>query len=136
MTSPSSYENLIDVAVPLPLHNSFTYQYPSEFKDRLRIGMRVLVPFGRRRLTGYVVGFPQKTQGHKIKEIYDLLDDEPLFNEEDLKFYRWISDYYYHPLGETIKTALQAASIRNLRMLCRLLKRGKFFTEAQKIFPA
>ena len=97
MTSPSSYENLIDVAVPLPLHNSFTYQYPSEFKDRLRIGMRVLVPFGRRRLTGYVVGFPQKTQGHKIKEIYDLLDDEPLFNREDLKFYRWISDYYYHP---------------------------------------
>ena len=135
MTSPSSYENLIDVAVPLPLHNSFTYQYPSEFKDRLRIGMRVLVPFGRRRLTGYVVGFPQKTQGHKIKEIYDLLDDEPLFNGEDLKFYRWISDYYYHPLGETIKTALPGGINTEFKNVVSITEKGKIFlSKATKDF--
>jgi len=136
MTSPSSYENLTAVAVPLPLHNSFTYQYPSEFKDKMRIGMRVLVPFGKRRLTGYVVGFPQKTQGHKIKEIYDLLDDEPLFNEEDLKFYKWISDYYYHPLGETIKTALPGGINTEFKNVVLITEKGMdFLLKAPKDFP-
>jgi primosomal protein N' (replication factor Y) len=98
--------------------------------------MRVLVPFGRRCLTGYVVGFPQKSQGHKIKEIYDLLDDEPLFNEEDLKFYRWISDYYYHPFGETIKTALPSGINAEFKNVVSITEKGKvFLSEAPKDFP-
>ena len=136
MSLPSSDKNLIDVAVPLPLYNSFTYQYPSGFAEKVRIGTRVLVPFGRRRLTGYVVGFPQKVPDYKIREISDLLDDEPLFNEKDLRFYRWISDYYYHPLGETLKTALPGGINTEFRNIVSITEKGRCFLKtARKDFP-
>jgi len=101
-----SDKSLIEVAVPLPVHNGFTYTCPPDLKDRVNIGTRVLVPFGRRRLTAYVTGFPRTQPEYALKRVLDVLDESPLFSEQDLRFYRWISDYYFHPLGETIKTAL------------------------------
>ena len=100
--------NIVEVAVPVPVFNTFSYRYPERYSKRLEIGMRVLVPFGRRQLTGFIVGFPETEPQNQIelKEIYDLLDDEPLFGEDDLAFYRWTSNYYYYPIGQTIKTAL------------------------------
>ncbi len=135
MIPPDADKNLIDVAVPLPLYNSFTYKSSSDFAGKMCVGMRVLVPFGKRRLTGYVVGFPQKIPDYKIREISDLLDDEPLFNEKDLCFYRWISDYYYHPLGETIKTALPGGINTEFRYVVSITEKGRrFLKTVQKNF--
>lgn len=102
----SPYASRIEVAVPLPLFTTFTYAVPRELSTSLSIGMRVLAPFGKRVLTGYVVGFPQEEPEQKLKEIRDVLDAEPLFCEDDLQFYQWVAAYYHYPLGQTIKTAL------------------------------
>jgi len=57
-------------------------------------------------VTGYILGPTEEIQGKKIKRILDVLDDHPLFPKEMIPFFKWISNYYIYPLGETIKSAL------------------------------
>lgn len=99
--------NLVDVAIPAPVYHAFTYLVPAELQSAIAVGKRVLVPFGHRRLTGYVLGpatqNPDKTT---IKSVLDVLDEKPLFPETMIPFFKWIADYYFHPLGEVIQTAL------------------------------
>lgn len=73
----------------------------------LAVGKRVLVPFGRRRLTGYVISLDgQAPPGCNVKPVADVLDAQPLFPETIMAFFRWVADYYLYPLGEVIQTAL------------------------------
>ncbi|MEH0018068.1 MAG: primosomal protein N' [Desulfobacter sp.] len=96
----------IDVGVMLPVNQTFVYRIPEEFKADACPGMRVLVPFGRRRVTGYILGEQDDCGPYKAKNMISLLDDHPLFPQGDIPFFKWIAEYYIHPLGETIKTAL------------------------------
>ena len=96
----------IEVAAALPVYQTFTYSLPDDLIGLATPGMRVLVPFGRRRVTGYVLGFQRPPQQIEIKSVLDLLDDTTLFPETMVPFFRWIADYYIHPMGEVIKCAL------------------------------
>ncbi len=98
----------MDVAVTLPVHHSFVYAVPEYLFDTCMPGMRVLVPFGRRRITGYILGGRKDSGNYTAKKILDVLDDHPLFPENEIPFFRWVANYYIHPLGETIKAALPA----------------------------
>ena len=95
------------VVFPLPFRNAFTYSVPEEISAMLQIGVRVLAPFGKRTLTGFVIGFSEKVElTEKIKPLSDILDSIPLFNKNDLKFYEWLADYYLCSLGEALKLAV------------------------------
>lgn len=100
--------NKVDIAVDLHLAGSFTYLLPEEMAKGASVGRRVLVPFGRRKLTGYILGKSSAEGIDKLKEAEAWLDEGPLFDEKMLKFFRWISTYYQSPLGEVIKAALPA----------------------------
>ncbi len=103
MTSPSSY---IEVAVALPVYNTYTYSVPENLSSLILPGKRVLVPFGRRRVTGYILGSCQDIKTKEIKIILDILDETPLFPSSMIPFFRWTADYYFHPIGDVIKCAL------------------------------
>jgi primosomal protein N' (replication factor Y) len=105
LESPS---NIIEVAVPLPLDRTFNYLVPPDLIQRVAPGKRVFVPFGGRKLTAYVIAISESTVTEKLKEIIDVLDDEPLWTDNELEFFRWVASYYLHPLGEVLKTALPA----------------------------
>lgn len=92
----------------MPIYETFSYSVPAHLSDPVRAGMRVLVPFGRRTVTGYLIGPDRQTNCRKIKQILDVLDDRPLFPEIMIPFFQWIADYYMHPLGQVINTALPA----------------------------
>ena len=94
------------VVFPLPFRNSFTYSIPKEFENTIQVGLRVVAPFGKRVLTGFVVGFTETTDLEKIKPIKDILDEKPIFDEDSLRFYNWISDYYISSLGEALKNSV------------------------------
>ena len=96
----------IEVAVALPVHNTFTYSVAQDLTSLVSTGKRVLVPFGRRRLTGFVLGASPPNPQLDVKPVLDILDDAPLFPESMIAFFRWIADYYIHPIGEVIKCAL------------------------------
>jgi len=102
--------NYLEVAVAAPIRQSLTYLVPPG-ETPPRVGCRVLVPLGNRQVTGYVLGqAPLPEAGLKIKKYRELLDREPLFPAVMVPFFRWIADYYQHPLGEVIKTALPAGT--------------------------
>ncbi|OGR27421.1 MAG: primosomal protein N' [Desulfobacterales bacterium RIFOXYA12_FULL_46_15] len=96
----------ISVAVALPVQKAYAYGLPEQFRSACSPGVRVLVPFGRKRVTGYILSGRKSCGGFTIKNILDVLDDHPLFPESEIPFFQWISDYYLHPLGEVIKSAL------------------------------
>ncbi len=116
---------LIEVAVPLPVHKTFTYSVPEAFAHAVEPGVKVLVSFGRRRLGGYVLG-PSKDMGSlKIKPVLEVLDPNPLFPPDMVRFFRWISDYYLHPVGEVVTCALPSGlGVRDLGVLS-LTEKGK-----------
>ncbi len=100
-----------EVVFPLPFRNAFTYSIPKQLEDSVKIGVRVVVPFGKRTLTGYVINVTETTKVEKgIKKIQDVLDEIPIFSKESLKFYQWVADYYISSLGEAIKNSIPYGS--------------------------
>jgi primosomal protein N' len=90
----------------MPVHGTFTYRVPEELARLASTGTRVLVPFGRRRATGYVLGSAPPSDRADIKPIVDVLDERPVFPGAMIPFLRWTADYYKYPLGQVIETAL------------------------------
>ena len=98
-----------EIVFNLPLKDAFTYEIPSHFRGMVKKGMRVLVPFGRRRLTGYVIGISHHNEKNiPLKAIEEVPDSEPVISKELLSLTRWIADYYHSSWGEAIKAALPA----------------------------
>ncbi len=81
----------------------FTYTIPSLLVESIRIGSRVLVPFGPQKLVGDVVGFTDQRPPAKLKSIIKLLDDRPLFDEEQLNLARWVAQRYCCSLREALR---------------------------------
>lgn len=96
-----------EVVFPLPFRNAFTYRIPKEFEEQVTIGVRVVCSFGKRVLTGFVIKTKETADvKEKIKPIKDVLDTQPIFSKESLKFYEWVSDYYLSSLGEALKNSV------------------------------
>ncbi|MDD2271949.1 MAG: primosomal protein N' [Desulfuromonadaceae bacterium] len=100
--------HIIEVAIPLYLEKTFHYLVPERLQQVAITGRRALVPFGNRKLTGYILGKAAASALTGLKEIVEVLDSEPLWTAVELEFYRWTASYYQHPLGEVIRTALPA----------------------------
>ncbi len=107
--SASDDKPFAEVVFNLPLPDPFTYIIPPQFRGHVQVGMRVLVPFGRRQITGYVVNLIEKwNKPIALKAIADLPDTEPIVNAEILSLTRWLSDYYQSTWGEAIRSSLPA----------------------------
>ncbi len=108
-TQPAS-PAYVDVALPVPVDKTFTYKVPPSLSGRLALGCRVLVPFGRRRMTGYVMQLRKTFRGRfRLKEIAALIDEEPLLTPALLELARWMAGYYVHAIGEVLRAVLPAA---------------------------
>ncbi len=103
---------VLRVALDTPLRRLFDYLPPVErAAGELRAGMRVRVPFGRRRLVGVVMAAADTSQvaPERLKPILDVLDAQPLLDPAALALIEWAADYYHHPIGEVVATALPRA---------------------------
>lgn len=101
----------IDVIVPLPLGATFTYSVPAEWADVVRTGMRVVVPFGSKKLYTAIVSLIHTHKPETVYEIKDitcLLDDQPVIRYPQQKFWEWISSYYQAYPGEVYQAAVPA----------------------------
>ena len=98
----------IDVIVPLPLDNIFTYKVNLKEFEFIKIGFRVIVPFGKSKfITALVANKHNKNPEFYIpKEIEFIIDEEPSMNKNQLIFFKWISKYYMCPLGQVLKVGL------------------------------
>lgn len=92
-----------DVALPVPLDQPFTYLLPETLWHRVRVGCRLIVPFGPRKLTGVVVGTHDTRPEGAVREAFRLLDEEPVLEEHLISLGRWIANYYCAPIGEVLR---------------------------------
>ncbi len=96
MTRPRT---LVEVALPLPVDGTFTYRVPSELARLARVGVRVLVPLGRRQLVGLVLDTPAASPVEQLRDVLDVLDDEPLFGPDLSDLLKFAARYYQAPIG-------------------------------------
>jgi primosomal protein N' (replication factor Y) len=112
--SPNIDKRYVEAALPLPLRKLFTYRLPEGLKDVAAPGARISVPFGRQKLVGYIAGFLNGIElasglhDSDIKDIDELLDEDPLVSEEILGLTKWAADYYATSWGEMLKASLPA----------------------------
>ncbi len=101
----------VEVTLPLPITQSFYYRLQNETVEPLQPGQRVLVPFGNRKLTAYVLrthpqlprDFPSSAE---LKPVLEVLDASPLISRPLFDLSRWVARYYFASPGEVLKACL------------------------------
>jgi primosomal protein N' (replication factor Y) len=112
---------LVDIALPVPLDHTFTYLVPPDLQSVASIGKRALVPFGRKHLTGIIVGRPATTTIRGLKPVIDILDVKPSFSPELLALTKWIAEYYITPWGDVLKAATPQGFSQKSKKTIRLI---------------
>src|SRR5919199_3571864 len=100
---------LVDVALPVPLYRTFTYEVNGDAPHEVAPGSRVVVPFRQRREIGIVVGEGKPREGVSPKRVLEVPDAGPVIDPSMLALCRWLAEYYVAPLGVAIRCALPAA---------------------------
>ncbi|WP_102794359.1 primosomal protein N' [Bowmanella denitrificans] len=97
---------IAEIALPVPMRGHFDYLLPDSMVPQA--GTRVLVPFGRRKLVGLVMACKADSDmpADKLRRVEVLLDDKPVMEPLFMQWLTWASQYYQHPLGDILFTAL------------------------------
>jgi len=136
----------LEVAVAVPLDHTLIYSIAVDKAVGLTPGVRLLVPLAGRFVTGYLLALcgelpPEAASVRTIKPVADVLDAFPLFPENLIPVFRWVAQYYQHPIGEVIRMALPAGlTVKSGRRII-LSKAGRpplaeiLASETGKAFP-
>jgi primosomal protein N' (replication factor Y) len=111
---------LVQVALPLPLAEPYTYAVPETLGDRVVAGARVVVPVRRRELIGIVVGEALEPPAMVAREILGAPDAEPALLPDLLRTAEWLAGYYGAPLGLTLRAMLPAGLWGESRLLLQV----------------
>jgi primosomal protein N' (replication factor Y) len=126
MTSDSpKVAAVVETAVALPVEKTFHYRVPDSIRAKVAPGVRLLVPFGSRTVTGYVLSWVDAPARETLRDAVDLLDEEPVFTPAHLAFYREVAELTLAPLGEVIKTALPGGLAPGSRGRVSLTEKGE-----------
>ena len=99
------------VVVPVPLDKAFDYVVPESLQSNVGVGCRVVVPFGKRILTGLVVELSDREgDASKLKKVSDVLDTSPSLSAEMLSLSQWIAKYYMCGWGEVVRAMLPSGA--------------------------
>jgi len=129
----------VEVALDLPLDQTFTYRLTGYESFPPKVGKRVIVPFGRgdRLRTGIILSVKENPQSpYEIKDVFDIPDPYPLFTEEALNVCRFVSDYYCSSFGEALFRFLPEGFVveENVKLKVNRNFSGKLSPNEEKIF--
>jgi primosomal protein N' (replication factor Y) len=101
----------VDVLLPLPLENAFTYAVSPALVEEIQIGKRVVVPFQKGKFySGLIINIhAENPTSYPCKMVEEVLDVFPLLEEKHLQFWKWMSQYYLSPLGLVMNQAFPSA---------------------------
>ncbi len=108
MSAPTRYA---EVLLPLPVTGTFTYVIPGEMESKVREGVRVVVQFGKKKIYTALVRriTCDAPSGYQAKPVLSALDEKPLANELQFRFWEWVASYYLCHEGEVMNAALPSA---------------------------
>lgn len=101
--------NILKIAISVPLHQHFEYLAPYDFPlNQLKKGLRVLVPFGKQKKIGFLMGVSDSSVWPKsqLKQAIAILDETPLLSDSIQQLLEWTSRYYHCPIGEVFANAM------------------------------
>ncbi|HSE36703.1 MAG TPA: primosomal protein N', partial [Blastocatellia bacterium] len=129
-----------EVAVPVYIRQTFTYRLPGGMASHAQLGCRVLVPFGKKFLTGFIVDLHESLQSEvdeiDIKDVEELVDESPIITPEILELTRWVSDYYFAPWGECLRAALPAGATSISEQVLSLTTLGRAALTEGRLEPS
>lgn len=98
----------VDVILPLPLKDTFTYELSQDEFNKLEIGYRVAVSFGKRKIYTGIVNklHNDKPKSYETKPIEFIYDNKRLVSKNQIDFWNWLSKYYFAPIGDVMKAAI------------------------------
>ncbi|MBR9832296.1 primosomal protein N' [bacterium] len=101
----------VDLVLPLPIPNLYTYRVPVEFSEEIQVGKRVIAQFGKgtKLYTGIIVRIHEKAPDYEAKYLDAVLDEHPIVNSFQLKFWKWIESYYMANPGDVMNAALPSS---------------------------
>ncbi len=145
MTFPTSQivqdaPQFAEVAVPLPMRQTFTYRLPFALREEAKLGARLLVPFGNQQLTGYIVALHETLDENLnldeklLKDALELIDVEPLITNEILHLTKWVADYYASSWGEVLRASLPSGLNATIEQIVKITENGR--EELAKTSPA
>ncbi len=100
-----------EILLPLPIPGSFTYRVPYDLNMKVKVGQRAVVQFGKSKImSGLIISLSNNVpDANNIKYLLNILDDDPVVNENQLKLWNWITSYYLCYLGDVMQVALPSA---------------------------
>ena len=100
-----------EILLPLPIPGTYTYRIPFELNQKAKVGQRAVVQFGKTKImSGLIISLTEEVPDcTSIKYLLDILDDDPVVNENQLKLWQWIASYYLCYLGDVMQVALPSA---------------------------
>ncbi len=124
-----------EVLLPLHLPRGFTYRIPLELYDKIKVGVRVAVQFGAKKIYSGIVSeiherVPSVTS---VKYVLEIIDSEPIISEKTLAFYDWVASYYMCYIGDVITAAMPA--LLRLRSESKLIVSDEFTAEIDSLTP-
>ena len=121
------------VLLPLHLPSGFTYRIPLELYDKIKVGARVAVQFGKKKIYSGIVSeiHDRVPSVSSVKYILEIIDSEPIVTEKTLSFYQWIASYYMCYVGDVITAAMPA--LLRLRSESKLVVSDEFTAEVDAL---
>ena len=101
-------KHYVDVLLPLPLANWYTYSLPESLEGQVQTGSRVIVPFGKKKFYTALVANVHycPPEGYEIKEVTEVLDTRPVLLSQQFRLWKWMASYYLCTMGDVYKAAL------------------------------
>ncbi|MGB9483579.1 MAG: hypothetical protein WCB86_06760, partial [Candidatus Dormiibacterota bacterium] len=87
----------------------YDYLIPEELQDQLRLGQRVVVPFGRRRVFAFVVELLEDSPIEELRPLERIRDEVPLLLPHQISLAQWIASHYLCPLPEVLRAMIPPA---------------------------
>ena len=112
LVNPTQIELMLfaDILLPLAIQNNYTFGIPVDLQDQIKVGCRVEVQFGKRKIYSGIVKciHSNKPDLYAVKPIRSLLDTEPIVTPAQLQLWEWMASYYMCTEGEVMNAALPA----------------------------
>ena len=117
----------IDVLLPFPLKNFYTYRISKKEYNFIKSGFRVLVPFGGKKVfTAIVINKHTNTPSkYEPKEIFAFQDDLPVVDKNQILFWEWMSNYYQCSMGNILKASMPSSFLLTSQTLLEKKQRKK-----------
>ena len=127
----------VRVVFPLPLDQSFVYGVPGQLREKVRPGCRVLAPFGKKNQSGFVIsaGADPPAPGIRVKEIVEILDEKPSWDERFLSFTGALSAEFRSSWGELLQASLPPSLAQKSKVTVLLTDAGLAALGEKKLGP-